>query len=182
VAGLQDYWATPRQRGRVADPAEFCTDPQRNPENRRSKYDGYFPSCVPPTFLCPPKDPSPNRYLSTVSGARHDALRHRQRNARLDRARVGRISATALHTGMLARIVRLSSRYHRRTVTASATRLGKTIHHLLAVSAGALRETVEAPVKIIDLFYVLPAVTNGWMFAAFVVAVFVWWIAPASRR
>jgi hypothetical protein len=64
----------------------------------------------------------------------------------------------------------------------TGTRLGKTIHHLLAVSAGASRETVEAPVKIIDLFSILPAVTNGWMFAAFIVAVFVWWIAPTSRR
>lgn len=48
--------------------------------------------------------------------------------------------------------------------------------------AGTLCEAMEAPVKVIDLFSVLPAVTNGWMFAAFVVAVVVWWIAPASRR
>jgi hypothetical protein len=41
---------------------------------------------------------------------------------------------------------------------------------------------VEGLVKIIDLFSVLPAVTSGWEFAAFIVLVFVWWIAPASRR
>jgi hypothetical protein len=34
-------------------------NPQRNPENRRSKYVEWVPSRGPPTGLCPWKDPIP---------------------------------------------------------------------------------------------------------------------------
>jgi hypothetical protein len=45
-------------------------------------------------------------------------------------------------------------------------------------------ETEEAPVKIIDLFSILPAVTSGWQFAAYIVAVVVllWMRRRPTRR
>jgi hypothetical protein len=47
---------------------QFALNPQRNLENRKSKYVEWVPSCGPPIFLPAPKDPSPRRSLETVSG------------------------------------------------------------------------------------------------------------------
>jgi hypothetical protein len=41
-------------------PLRFCTDPQRNPENRRGKYLEYVPSRGPPINSRPSKDPNRN--------------------------------------------------------------------------------------------------------------------------
>jgi hypothetical protein len=65
----------------------------------------------------------------------------------------------------------------------SPTWLRKSIHYPLPISAGAFARNRGGPVKIINLFSILPAVTNGWQFALYIVAVVVvLWMQRPPRR
>jgi Uncharacterized conserved protein (DUF2075) len=50
-------------------PLEFCTDPQRNPEKRRSKYVGYLGSRGPPIRFMGQRTPAPTSLRQSLRGS-----------------------------------------------------------------------------------------------------------------
>jgi hypothetical protein len=71
----------------VQRPLEFCTDPQRNPENRRPKYLECVPLRGPPTNSRPSKDPNGETVRQTVIAEVSASARHHHRQPRITSSR-----------------------------------------------------------------------------------------------